>query len=172
MAGTNEMGSVEGQLVGLPLAGPESFTIQQLAYLKRALGLDETVLYDSNSDEPSQILADTSFNLTESYRNFEKVRIYLLCSAGDVSHISYMVEGIVRSSTITELSTIPQTTRSGGLIYDGCIFAFASSAPTVCTAKPYGSRIAVSSSGAFSTVASRGPAIFKIVGINRIAGGN
>lgn len=39
MAGTNEMGSVEGQLVGLPLAGPESFTIQQLAYLRTALNL-------------------------------------------------------------------------------------------------------------------------------------
>lgn len=26
MAGTNEMGSVEGQLVGLPLAGPETFS--------------------------------------------------------------------------------------------------------------------------------------------------
>lgn len=172
MAEANEMGSVEGQLVGLPLAGPESFSIQQLAYLKRALGLDETVLYDSNSDDPSQILANTTFNLTESYLNFEKVRIYLKCSAGDTSNVSYMVEGLVRSSVATELSTIPITTSAATLQYDCCTFAFALATPTVCTARPYGSRIAVTNSGAFSKVASRGPSIFKIVGIHRIAGGN
>lgn len=172
MAGTNEMGSVEGQLVGLPLAGPETFSVQQLAYLKKALGLDETVLYNSNSDDPSQILDNTSFNLAESYLNFEKIRIYLKCSAGDVSNVSYMVEGLVRSSTTTELSTTPITTSSGTLQYDCCAFAFASATPTVCTARPYGSRIVVPNSGTFSKVASRGPSIFKIVGIHRIAGGN
>lgn len=35
----NEIMSVEGQLVGMPLAGPESFSQQQLDYLKRALGI-------------------------------------------------------------------------------------------------------------------------------------
>lgn len=36
----NEIMSVEGQLVGMPLAGPESFSQQQLDYLKRALGVE------------------------------------------------------------------------------------------------------------------------------------
>lgn len=172
MAGTNEMGSVEGQLVGLPLAGPETFTVQQLAYLKKALGLDETVLYDSNSDDPSQILADTSFNLTESYLNFEKIRIYLKCSAGDTAHVSYMVEGLVPSGATMELSTLPITSRLGLLEYDPCSFVFELTTPTVCNAQPYGSRINVTNAGAFSKVASRGPSILKIVGIHRIAGGN
>jgi len=35
---SNEIMSVEGQLVGMPLAGPESFSQQQLDYLKTALG--------------------------------------------------------------------------------------------------------------------------------------
>ena len=35
----NEIMSVEGQLVGMPLAGPESFSQQQLDYLRTALGL-------------------------------------------------------------------------------------------------------------------------------------
>lgn len=40
MAENNQMMSVEGQLVGMPLAGPESFSQQQLDYLKRALGFE------------------------------------------------------------------------------------------------------------------------------------
>lgn len=39
MAGETELASVEGQLIGMTLAGPESFSIQQLAYLRTALNL-------------------------------------------------------------------------------------------------------------------------------------
>ena len=38
MPENNQILSVEGQLVGMPLAGPESFSQQQLDYLKTALG--------------------------------------------------------------------------------------------------------------------------------------
>ncbi len=40
MPENNNIMSLEGQLVGLPLAGPESFSAQQLDYLKRALGVE------------------------------------------------------------------------------------------------------------------------------------
>ena len=60
--------SVEGQLVGMPLAGPESFSQQQLDYLKRALGVDETVLWeDANGSR--------TITLSESRENFEKIVI-------------------------------------------------------------------------------------------------
>ena len=39
MPENNQILSVSGQLVGLPLAGPESFSQQQLDYLRTALGL-------------------------------------------------------------------------------------------------------------------------------------
>lgn len=39
MPENNQILSVESQLVGLPLAGPESFSAQQLDYLRTALGL-------------------------------------------------------------------------------------------------------------------------------------
>lgn len=39
MPENNQILSVEGQLVGMPLAGPESFSQQQLDYLRSALGL-------------------------------------------------------------------------------------------------------------------------------------
>ena len=65
---SNEIMSVEGQLVGMPLAGPESFSQQQLDYLKRALGVDETVLWNGDNGA-------TSATLTESILNFETIKI-------------------------------------------------------------------------------------------------
>ena len=38
-----QINSVAGQLVGLPLAGPESFSQQQLDYLKRALDVSNNI---------------------------------------------------------------------------------------------------------------------------------
>lgn len=72
MAGTNEMGSVEGQLVGLPLAGPETFTVQQLAYLKRALGVDETVLWSGTASA-----VNATLSLNEAATNFEYLRFFV-----------------------------------------------------------------------------------------------
>lgn len=61
-----ELLSVEGQLVGMPLAGPESFSQQQLNYLKRALGVDETVLWEGSlgSTGSSQSLSESIFNFS------------------------------------------------------------------------------------------------------------
>lgn len=67
MSENNQIMSVQGQLVGLPLAGPESFSQQQLEYLKRALGVDETVLFDSG--------ATLNPTLSEAPTNFERIRI-------------------------------------------------------------------------------------------------
>ena len=58
---------MQGQLVGMPLAGPESFSNEQLAYLKRALGIDETVLWEGTRTG--------SVTLSESAYNFEFIRI-------------------------------------------------------------------------------------------------
>ena len=69
----NEIMSVAGQLVGMPLAGPESFSQQQLDYLKRALGVDETVLWE---DSNGIYLNNDSAVLSETINNFESVAIY------------------------------------------------------------------------------------------------
>ena len=60
MAGTNEMGSVEGQLVGLPLAGPETFSVQQLAYLRTALNLGNWVDVSSEITKSTTIITGGS----------------------------------------------------------------------------------------------------------------
>lgn len=66
----NEIMSVEGQLVGMPLAGPESFSQQQLDYLKRALGVDETVLWEGTYTSDN-----AGITFSESYKNFEFIRV-------------------------------------------------------------------------------------------------
>lgn len=74
MPENNQMMSVEGQLVGMPLAGPESFSQQQLEYLKRALGVDETVLWEGTGWS----VGDTgqSLTLSESPLNFKIIKVY------------------------------------------------------------------------------------------------
>ena len=77
MPENNQILSLEGQLCGIPLAGPESFSQQQLDYLKRALGVDETVLWEGSSTPPSgdtQLTLSITFN--ESVANFQYVDVY------------------------------------------------------------------------------------------------
>lgn len=73
MSENNQIMSVEGQLVGLPLAGPESFSQEQIAYLKRAMGIDETVLYESANG----MQLKNGLLLPESIYNFERIRFYV-----------------------------------------------------------------------------------------------
>ena len=70
----NEIMSVEGQLVGLPLAGPESFSQQQLDYLKRALGVDETVLWSG----ACLTQGGAAVTLSEAASNFDKIAVYVV----------------------------------------------------------------------------------------------
>lgn len=70
---SNEIMSVEGQLIGLPLAGPETFTVQQLDYLKRALGVDETVLWSGTYS--GAIGSSNYITLAEDPANFDKIII-------------------------------------------------------------------------------------------------
>ena len=74
MPESNELMSAGAQLIGMPLAGPESFSAEQLAYLKRALGVDETVLWEGYVTPSS---ASTTFNLSETLNNFKRVRFYI-----------------------------------------------------------------------------------------------
>lgn len=82
MPESNELLSVGAQLIGLPLAGPESYSQQQLAYLKRALGVDETVLWSGTSS--------STIPLSESAENFERVKILYKINDGISSSVEVM----------------------------------------------------------------------------------
>ena len=94
MPENNQILSVEGQLVGMPLAGPESFSPQQLDYLKRALGVDETVLYEGVDGSYT-----SGFTLSEPLSHFERIRFYVYCRESKATPDSATVR-VVEISTL------------------------------------------------------------------------
>lgn len=79
MPENNNIMSLEGQLVGMPLAGPESFSQQQLDYLKRALGVDETVLFEDTGTIGTHV---SRVVLSETSAHFSTLEITLGWSGG------------------------------------------------------------------------------------------
>lgn len=57
---SNEIMSLKGQLCGIPLAGPESFSQQQLDYLRTALGLGTWTDVSSEITKSTTIINDGS----------------------------------------------------------------------------------------------------------------
>lgn len=159
MPESNELLSAGAQLIGMPTAGPESFSQQQLAYLKRALGVDETVLYDCSNN---YVYGTNSVTLSESYKNFEVIKI--LTSKGNVQFYYPANNQSVTKFTlysITEgyLWLIPWTFTSDTV--------FAGATGKMWTV---GSTTAVDVAN--NAGSNRWIQPIKIVGIHRIAGGN
>lgn len=170
MPENNQILSVEGQLVGMPTAGPESFSAQQLDYLKRALGVDETVLYNNTSGN------DGDVSLSEAITNFTKIKIYYSTTRAyttgnyyyggkyaefDVADISTTNKIWISDSTGngSSANTVVVKVQSYNITDSGTKFTW-----TVSTQLYYnGSTFTVSSAKSF---------VYKVVGIHRIAGGN
>ena len=68
---SNEIMSVEGQLIGMPLAGPESFSQQQLDYLRTALGLGTWTDVSSEITKSTKII--TGGSMTFRYNKAMKL---------------------------------------------------------------------------------------------------
>lgn len=165
MPENNQILSVEGQLVGMPLAGPESFTAAQIEYLKRAMGIDETVLFSGTAT------GQTAIQLSESLLNFERVRIWMR-SKVDVSNPVSIVE--YPTSEITNALNIFLTDR-----YDTTwqwinwrfTYGITNNGTTLTeTSNAYGGSQSANNWGASTNVHQQ--VIYKIVGIHRISGGN
>lgn len=163
---SNEIMSVEGQLVGMPLAGPESFSQQQMDYLKRALGVDETVLWTGTIGAPG-----STGVLSEAVTNFEFIEVYTEPVYGGMCPV------VTRFATISSGNSVRFGTFSqdGGNSYlANYTIDFSGTSVSVARAK----RISINhSNGSVSvtdivTTGSYKAPITKIVGIHRIAGGN
>ena len=112
---SNEVLSVEHQLVGLPLAGPESFSAEQLAYLKRALGVDETVLFESDT-------AASSFTTSEPIENFKSIKVVVNGQENTVGVLPVCIELPILSDS-TYSSTLAITYGSPYVVSsDWCLF--------------------------------------------------
>ena len=166
MPESNELLSAGAQLIGMPLAGPESFSEQQLTYLKRALDVDETVLW-----EGSMYLNNDSGVLSESIGNFESVAIYgAPIYGGALQRYEFLVD---TSGTPSYRIAIPAI--DGTAAYH----AFFNLSISTSTATVTRSRLVkiVFSDGSvttadFSSTSTLKAYIKKIVGIGRISGDN
>lgn len=161
MPENNQLLSVESQLVGLPLAGPESFSQAQLDYLKRALGVDETVLWDNAAG------AFTA-TLNESLFNFEKIKVFQSTNNGSSIQEFYT----------SDLTGNAFTVGAAYVSLGNQIYIFSSDwsitdngTKVVSTNKGYG-LVGTSSSVTYYGNNQYNGKIRRIVGVGRIAGGN
>lgn len=166
MSENNQMMSVEGQLVGMPLAGPESFSQQQLDYLKRAMGIDETVLFENSSGASES----NGFTVSEQFTNFERIRL-----VGATNDANYCVD-IPTYSDITStfrfaVSCMTKDSDGARLQVYGKSFTSSNGLTYSLYASParWFSNSTVTSVNGLASLTGN---IYKIVGIHRIAGGN
>ena len=150
----------------MPTAGPESFSQQQLDYLKRALGVDETVLYTGTIGAPG-----STGVLSEAVTNFEFIDVYTEPVYGGMCPV------VTRFATISSVNSVRFGTFSqdaGNSYLANYTVDFTGASVSVARAK----RISINhSNGSVSVtdIGTTGPykaPITKIVGIHRIQGGN
>ena len=130
---------------------------------------DETVLYENNN--PTQVLSNTSVDLAESYLNFKELKLYLQTSYGSTGNISYVVTTFVSQSDITEAASIAMPNATNSVMCDSNCYVFTSENPLICYIKSSGGRLNMASGGN-SVTNNRGTKLYKVIGINRISGGN
>lgn len=166
MPESNEIMSVEGQLVGMPLAGPESFSAQQLDYLKRALGVDETVLWEGKQ------VAGNTVALSESAANFEKLAVF-------VSSEDAFITAPTKFETLQENSaTYGTIIRPGGEVAKSIIaqetglYVWGGEIKLKDTTCQIGSFRRWHAGSASPTDHTSLTFLFRVVGIHRISGGN
>ena len=156
MSENNQMMSVEAQLVSMPLAGPESFSQQQLDYLKRALGVDETVLWSNSAGA-------TSCTLSENYTNFEYIDVYYKDSDQKV-----MMKRIVTAQTVHTFNVSSEEVSDNFWIKTS---SFSINGTAIARTGNCQIRITSASAVSYST-ANNYILLYKIVGVHRISGGN
>ena len=156
MPENNQIMSVAGQLIGMPTAGPESFSAQQLDYLKRALGVDETVLWEGS----------ISFNVTvnESVYNFKKLKLKM---AG-----TKQVFEIELNSTSSFNLAGAYISNDPAVYTFGALWTVSNDGLTLsASGKGVGSVKTGSIDSFFNNNASNG-GLIAVVGVGRISGGN
>lgn len=164
MPENNNIMSLEGQLVGMPLAGPESFSQQQLDYLKRALGVDETVLWEGDT-QPIKTTSIT-INLSETVMNFELIRFEGFNSYAGITNALKFANTTPANSEMCFGNNL--TISNGTVIVEAAYATVSGSSLTLIGA----GRGQSNANGQMSFRTDRGPTLYKVVGIHRIAGGN
>ena len=158
---------MKGQLCGMPLAGPESFSQQQLAYLKRALGVDETVLYQGTTNI-------SEGTLSEAATNFSMLRVCFAEKANSAEYLGGSLVGYVDMAEYENgnnikawCSALTYHINSGNAL-GMRIGIFSLSSPTEFIS----THIEKYTNTTTSHVTIGNLYVTKVVGVHRIAGGN
>ena len=164
MPENNQILSVEGQLIGMPTAGPESFSQQQLDYLKRALGVDETVLWTGSE----AMSGNPTLLLSESCKNFEFIAIYghAYSTWGEIEFVR--INPTANSNSSETSMCISNLGASGNAVrFNQCQLNWSGLTSIAVTSA---NQFSITSTGV--SVGTAASTFTKIVGIHRIAGGN
>ena len=147
----------------MPLAGPESFSAQQLDYLKRALGVDETVLWESANGA-------TGFTTTEPIENFERLLIYVHSNGSTAKPAGVIVPMVANNMSGNLIISWTDNFDTTWRILTWCL-TLSRSGNVFSTASNY--FMGVTNGGNFdSGLNTNDHRIYKVIGIHRIAGGN
>ena len=166
----NEINAVAGQLWGVPVgqvytAGPGVV----IDNVHKTVRVDETVLWEDLTNTTQLYSGTTNFNLSESFMNFERIKVYYRHSfSGNMWDTS---EGIVLANTDLRLGVNPQSQGDNAwTLIDRAIFNFPYTTPTkfVVTATTRAG-LSISGSTVTGTTSNNGIIPMRVVGINRVA---
>lgn len=159
---------VIGDTNGLTFEAGPGISVSQPSEGTVRIANDETVLFETSS--PTQILysTDLKLNLSESPFNFERIKIYYKISFGNGIQV---IEVVPTDTTNTFCVGGFWCSNSDGtaILNDSCCAKFLSDKLQLT----YGSRYQVNrTDNTIGHREDRGPSVTKVVGINRISGGN
>lgn len=162
--------SVAGQLVGIPVGqvytAGHGITIEGNS-LNREVSLDETVLYE-DSDGTSV----STFVLSEGWNNFETVRFIIADAYGwGTNQYDFLTSGVSVAGTRAKHFPCVRALITDKMIIRQIQFSFANNDYVNGTVESSEATIKDGEFPTFTTtsIASR---LIKVVGINRISGGN
>ena len=165
---------VIGDTNGLTFEAGPGISVSQPSEGTVRIANDETVLYENSN--PAQITGTANFDLSEPYTNFNYIKLEVRASYG-AQQITKLVDITNKLPNETKFAAslgewgMGQPSDANLYCDRGYIQFNEASASTLFASSP-GSRIQINPSGNISFNANRGPAIFKVIGINRISGSN
>jgi hypothetical protein len=161
MTAINSNRAIRGPVTAVPVvAGKGVRLVADTVNNRWVVEADETVLWDSASG--SLITTGATFNLSESYKNFERIRIVAARVTLGVVSEYYTALG---SESANMWISSSQTASDGNLLIDSATLEFTSN--TVITV--LGIVRKVLSASNHSTSTSSPMTLYKVIGINRVA---
>ena len=169
MTAINSNRAIRGPVTAVPVvAGKGVRLVADTDNNRWVVEADETVLWE-DADNTTQLYSGaTSFNLSESYLNFERIRVYYRHSfSGSISSIA---EAYVLGSNVRlGIDGYPQGDNAW-ILFDRALIQFLTTSPTTMTVSATTrAGLSISGSTITATTSNNGIVPIKVVGINRIA---